>query len=170
MNSRFTFAGHPLHPMLITLPIGLFAWAFVADIVYLAMGAAEQTWYDISFWTGIAAIVTALVAALPGFGDYATLAVHSKVLGMATVHMLMNLVIVGLFLVAGILQINNGATAGGALTAVVALHGVGVAMLAVSGWLGGQLSHRHHLAMIPETPEVAREEHARHQRHAEAGR
>ena len=64
MRSKFAIMGHPLHPMLVTLPIGLFLWAFVADIVYIARDH-EHMWYSIAFWSGIAAWVTALVAALP---------------------------------------------------------------------------------------------------------
>ena len=32
-----------------------------------------MVWYDIALWTGIAAIVAALIAALPAFGDYFTM-------------------------------------------------------------------------------------------------
>jgi uncharacterized membrane protein len=162
MRSKFSIGGHPIHPMLVGLPIGLFVWAFVADLVYL--GTDDLTWYYISFWTGIAAIVTALMAALPGFGDYATMAVHSRAMGIATLHMLLNLGIVGLFLAAAVLQIGEGAVAGARLSAVVVLHAVGVGALALSGWLGGQMVYRHHLGVVPENEEVARAEEARHVR------
>ena len=51
-------------------------------------------------WSGIAAIVTALLAALPGFGDYFTMARHSDARGIATAHMGLNLATVALFVVA----------------------------------------------------------------------
>ena len=38
MRSRFSIGGHPLHPILVSLPIGLFVWALVADVIYLAGG------------------------------------------------------------------------------------------------------------------------------------
>ncbi|HEY8490253.1 MAG TPA: DUF2231 domain-containing protein [Dehalococcoidia bacterium] len=167
MQSRFSIFGHPLHPMLITLPIGLFSWALVADIVYL-LTDRDMTWYDISYWTGIAAVVTALVAALPGFGDYVTMALRSDGRGIATLHMLLNLSVVALFVVGAILQYDEGATSGASLTAVVVLHLVGVGLLALSGWLGGELSYRHHLAIIPDDAEQERAEHARHELRPEA--
>ena len=76
MRSKFAIAGHPIHPMLVAIPIGLFAWTLVSDIVYLGSDH-DHMWYNIAFWSGIAAIVSALVAALPGFGDYFTMALKS---------------------------------------------------------------------------------------------
>ena len=164
MKSKFSIGGHPLHPMLVAVPIGLFIWTLVSDIVYLAT-SHNHMWYDIAFWTGIAAIVTALVAALPGFGDYFTMALHSDARAIATAHMVLNLSVVALFFVAMLLMLNDGAVAGGRLTIMFIIHVVAVGMLAVSGWLGGEMVFRHHLAMVPDDAELERAEHARHELH-----
>jgi uncharacterized membrane protein len=161
MKSKFAIAGHPLHPALVALPIGLFVWTFICDIIYMAT-SLDTLWYEIAFWTGIAAIVTGLLAALPGFGDYFTLAQHTDARGIATAHMLLNLITVLLFLIAAILMANLAAATGGRLMAVFVLHLLGVGLLALSGWLGGEMVYRHHLATIPEDAEMERAEHARH--------
>jgi uncharacterized membrane protein len=160
MRSQFSVRGHPLHPLLVAVPIGLFAWAFVADIVYVA--SDDRSWYDISFWSGIAAIVTGAIAAVPGFGDYLTMAVNSDSRMIATAHMVLNVAVLVLFIVAAGFQVDDGALSGSNLTAVVILHGVGVGLLAVSGALGGEMVYRHHLAMIPDDVEQERQELARH--------
>jgi uncharacterized membrane protein len=140
--------------MLISLPIGLFTWTLVADIIYLAVG--DLTWYETARWSGVAAIVSALAAALPGIGDFLALPLDEKARWTATIHMLLNLTIVGLFIVAAFfmfsefLMIGNDATTGGFLYVAVALHAIGVAMLLVSGWLGGELVYRHHIGVAPE--------------------
>ncbi len=162
MRSKVSILGHPLHPMLVALPIGLFGWTLVADIVYAASGRTHE-WYSIAFWAGSAAIVTALLAALPGFGDYLTMAVHSDARGIATAHMLLNLTVVALFFVAMLLMLGDGAVGGGRQAAVLVLHAVGVGLLLLSGWLGGELVFRHHLAMIPDDAELERAEHAHHE-------
>jgi uncharacterized membrane protein len=169
MRSKFSIAGHPLHPVLVALPIGLFVWALVADIVYVARDN-DPVWYDIALWTGIAAIVAALLAALPGFGDYFTMAVKSDARGIATAHMLLNLTTVALFVVAAALMWDDGAVDGGRLTTVIALHAVGVGILALSGWLGGEMVFKHHLAVVPDDAELERAEHARHDLPAAARR
>jgi uncharacterized membrane protein len=161
MRSKFSILGHPLHPALVALPIGLFVWAAAADILYLATDK-NKMWYDISFYSGAAAVGTALLAALPGFGDYLTVAIKSKAAAMATAHMLLNLTVVGLFGAAFFLQLDNGAVAGTELSLVVVLHLIGAGLLGLSGVLGGEMVHRHHLAIIPEDAEVEREEVRRH--------
>jgi uncharacterized membrane protein len=161
MKSKFAIAGHPLHPLLVALPIGLFVWTLIADIVYLATSHIPM-WYDIAFWTGFAAWITALVAALPGFGDFFTMAIHTDARPIAITHMLLNLATVALFFVAWLLMLNNGAVDGPRLTAMFVLHIVGVGFLTLSGWLGGEMVFRHHLATIPEDAEMEQAEHVRH--------
>src|SRR5436190_24084615 len=112
---------HPIHPMLVPLAIGLFAWTLVADIVFVATGQ-DHMWYDIAFWSGIAGIVAALVAALPGLGDYVTIAVNSDARGHATAHMFLNLAAVALFFVATLMMRDDGAVDGSALVTVILVH------------------------------------------------
>lgn len=169
MKSKFAIGGHPLHPMLVAVPIGLFAWALVSDIVFLASDT-NQMWYDIAFWSGIAAIVTALAAALPGFGDYITMARKSDASQLAIVHMALNLGVVALYFVAMLLMLDNGAIDGGRLGLVIALHAVGVVALLVSGWIGGEMVFRHHLAVIADDASMASAEMQLHRRREEARR
>lgn len=165
MRSKFTIGGHPIHAALVALPIGLFAWAFFADIVYLATDK-DQTWYDIAYWSGIGGVVTALAAALFGFADMVTMAWDSDARPLAVTHMGLNLATVAAFAVAALLMYDDGATDGGALTAVIALHALGTGMLMLSGWLGGEMVYRFHLGMVPDDGELERGEHARHGRPA----
>jgi len=161
MRSRFAIAGHPIHPMLVALPIGLFTWAFVSDIVYLATDR-DTLWYDMSFWSGIGGIISGLAAAVPGAGDLLTMARHTDAREMTMVHGLLNVTVVALFFIAMLLMLDGGATGGGALSAVFVLHLVGVGLLGLSGWLGGEMVYRHHLGMAPDDGELERAESARH--------
>lgn len=163
MRSKFSIAGHPLHAMLVVIPIGLFLWAFVAQVVFIAQD--EQLWYDISFWSAIAAVVTALLAAAPGFGDYMTLARKSDANAIATAHMVLNIAVIALYFVAIMLMLDNGATDGSEQGAVVALMAAGSAALLASGWLGGEMVYRHHIGVNSDTEELAAQEIARHEVH-----
>ena len=161
MRSKVAIAGHPLHPMLVPLPIGLLVGSVLADIAFLATGR-EQMWYDIAFWALIAGVVTALVAALAGLGDYLGVAVQTDARGMATAHMLINVSAVVLFAVSIMLRLDNGAFDGGDFTPAFLLSLVGVGALAVSGWLGGEMSYRKHLGVIPDTAEEESREARQH--------
>jgi uncharacterized membrane protein len=155
MKSKFAIKGHPLHPMLIALPIGLFTWTLVADIVFLIIG--DMVWYEIARWSGLAAIVSALVAALPGIGDFLALPFEGKSRWIAAIHMLLNLAVIGVFAVAAFfmfsefLMVGNDVAVGFPLYLTVALHAAGVGMLMVSGWLGGELVYRHRIGVVPAT-------------------
>jgi uncharacterized membrane protein len=154
MRSTFRILGHPIHPMLIPLPIGLFTWALVADIIFLTTDLA--VWYEISRWSGAAGVITGLLAALPGLGDFLTIPMRGKARASAIAHMLLNLIIVAAFAIAGYFMFFTDATDGIALVIVVALHAAGVGLLLISGWLGGELVYHYHIGMEPAeaVPEV----------------
>ena len=67
MASRASIAGHPIHPMLVTIPIGLFVFSLVGDIaVWLGHDAA---WPEVAFYCMGGGIVGALLAAVFGLVD-----------------------------------------------------------------------------------------------------
>src|SRR6266540_3228188 len=66
MKSRVTVAGHALHPMLITVPLGLLATSVVWDVCRLATGNA--TWGVVGFWTIVAGVVGGELAETLGIG------------------------------------------------------------------------------------------------------
>lgn len=150
--SKFSIAKHPMHPALVALPIGLMLWTFACDVIYVLSGK-DAMWYNFAVYSGAAAIITALGAALPGFGDYLTMRMRDEVRRIATAHMLINLAVVALFGVAFVLMLKHNAVDGSSLVAVVVLHFVGVGMLGLSGWLGGEMVFRHHVGVVDDAVE-----------------
>jgi uncharacterized membrane protein len=148
MRSKLSIKGHPLHPLLVTLPVGLFVWTLVADLVFWR--SADPVWFAMAYWSSVAGIVTALIAAVFGFGDYFTMARYTQARGIARTHMIMNLVLVGLFVVAAMLMRGDETVRTERFATVLFLHVVGVIVLLVSGWLGGEMVFRHRLAVLEE--------------------
>jgi len=143
------------------LPVGLFVWTFVADIVYTRSG--NPNWFAISYWSSIGGIIAALLAALPGFADYFTMARYSRTAGLATTHMILNLLLVALFTAAMLVMRGIDPTVGEGFRKVLLLHGAGVVALTLSGWLRGEMVFRHRLAVVEPleprlAPKPAREE------------
>lgn len=67
VETRFTFLGHPVHPMLIVYPLGLLSAALVFDVLYVATDNGDLATF--SFWALAAGLVggaTALVTAWLG--------------------------------------------------------------------------------------------------------
>src|ERR671937_1599049 len=61
-------AKHPIHPMLVVLPLGLWVAALVFDIIYAVTG--QPTMRTVAFWNVGAGVIGALLAAIPGFVDW----------------------------------------------------------------------------------------------------
>ncbi|MGH9834655.1 MAG: DUF2231 domain-containing protein [Blastocatellia bacterium] len=62
--SHASIGGHPIHPILVAFPIGLWVFSLVSDIVYF-MGWGSAIWNDVAFYSMAGGIVGALLAAAP---------------------------------------------------------------------------------------------------------
>lgn len=69
MDSRLTVSGHPIQPMLVTLPFGLFVSAVLLDIAVVAAGPLLALFGDVAYWTIIAGLTAAGLTALAGMVD-----------------------------------------------------------------------------------------------------
>ena len=65
MKAKVMVAGHALHAQLIVFPLGLLGISVLWDI--LRLSSDNPMWAHVAFWTIAAGVVSALVAAIPGF-------------------------------------------------------------------------------------------------------
>ena len=146
MQARAKVLGHPVHQMLIPIPLGLFVTAAILDIV--ASIAGWTTLSVVSFWNLVIGIGAALVAAVFGLIDWTAIPKGTRAKRVGAVHGVGNVLMVGLFFVAVLLRMNEPgwAVTGGAL----AIEIVALALGAVSGWLGGELVDRHGIGVHPD--------------------
>jgi len=140
MRTPASIARHPLHPMLVPLPIGLWVFSLVCDLIFV-FGNGVSLWYTLAFYTLIGGLVGAILAAIPGFIDMLSLTAAPKRIALA--HMTINLVIVVLYAVNLGMRINGGDNA----VIPVVLSAVAVGMLLVSGWLGGHMVYVYRVAV-----------------------
>ena len=94
-----------------------------------------------AFYTVAGGIVSALIAAVPGLIDLLSLSGRPKVIGIW--HMCFNLIAVAIFALSLWLRTTN--PPGAILPFELSI--VGVVLLGVSGWLGGELVYRHAVAV-----------------------
>lgn len=135
MQGKATIAGHPIHPMLVAIPIGCFVAVLISDVV--SIWGDQTFWPVMAVWLIAFGAVSALVAALFGFTDYFTAPLTPQAKRTATLHMIVNLTVVVLY--AAAFAVRNGnptSTLGYVLTYVAFV------LLGLSGWLGGQLVYR----------------------------
>ena len=134
METPASIRRHPIHVMLVPIPIGAWIFALVADGVAFANGA--PSWRTAAFYAIGIGVVGALLAAVPGLIDLLSLPRGStRRTGM--VHMTVNLVAVIIFAANLTMRWSAPDHAGS-----VALTVLGVLLIGVSGWLGGEIVYR----------------------------
>ena len=146
MRTPASIARHPIHPMLVPFPIGLWVFSFASDLIY-AYGTQNPVWKTIALYAMIGGLIGALAAAVPGLIDLLSLPTGPR--GTAVVHMVINLAVVALFAV-NIWMRMRTTDLGAASTTPMWLSALGIAMLLVSGWLGGKLVYEHGVAVDTE--------------------
>src|SRR5687767_4279952 len=146
MESRAKLLGHPIHPMLVVLPLGLFIGAVVFDAVYLAvvfdavyLWRGNPTFAAIGYWNIAAGIVGGLLAAVFGLVDWLAIPAGTRAKRIGLQHMGANVVVLALFGLAWLLRRDDPHDPG---TFPILLELVGGGLAAVSGWLGGELVDR----------------------------
>jgi uncharacterized membrane protein/nitrite reductase/ring-hydroxylating ferredoxin subunit len=143
MRSKASFRGHPIHPALIPFPFAFLIGAFLFD----AGGRLTDrpSWWTTGGYLAAAGIVTALIAAVPGFVDYLfTVPPRSTGKRRATRHMLVNLTAVTLVAVAWVLRPQS---LDASTTLALILELAAVVLLVIGGWMGGVLVSRNQISV-----------------------
>ena len=145
MESKVKLFGHPVHPMLIVFPAGLFSTAVIFDILYLIFHNPVLT--TVSFYTIIVGVVGGLLAAIFGFIDWSGLPNNSRARNIGLWHGLGNFVIVVLFAVSWMLRRGNANFVPGGFAIVLSFAGIALALITL--WIGGELVYRLGVAVDP---------------------
>src|SRR3954470_11789637 len=149
MASPASIGGHPIHPMLIPFPIALWVFSLVADLIYLWRG--NLVWRDwIAFYTLLGGIIGAAAAAVPGIIDW-LLIKDREVKKLADWHARLNVIALLIFIADFYLRTTSGAGwVGGSTTIPLLLSVVGIILITISGWLGGEMVYVHGVAVEPQ--------------------
>jgi uncharacterized membrane protein len=123
--------------MLVVFPLGLLTVAPIFDIVHFSTGNA--VFADVTFWMLSAGLIGGLVAAVAGFIDFLGIPRKTRAYRVGLTHLFIMLCAVALYVLSWITRFRNPEGAGvGAF--VLAVLGVGV--IVVGGWFGGELVQR----------------------------
>jgi uncharacterized membrane protein len=131
---KTTFAGHPLHPQLVGLPIGLLPFSFVMDTAYAVTG--EKTYAKAAHYAMVGATVSALAAGTAGLLDYLAIDSGTEEKRLGNTHGLLNM---GVLLLTGYALAKRRRGIPSSRFASVLLGLAANAGLLVSQWYGGHL-------------------------------
>ena len=138
MESKAKLFGHPVHPMLVVLPLGLFVMAVVSDISY--MSTQNSAFAIVSYWDIAGGIVGGLLAAVFGLVDFLAIPSGTRAKAIGMYHGLVNVIVIALFGVSWLMRASVDDHLPSLMASVLIF--AGLLLGAVSGWLGGELVDR----------------------------
>jgi uncharacterized membrane protein len=143
--------GHPIHAILVTIPIGSWTAALIFDIVAFFADDTEVFTRGALWLTGIG-IVGALLAAIMGVLDLSTLEKGTRARKIALFHLDVNGSAIILFTISFLVRLGNDASQVSVLGFVLSL--IAYLLVGVGGMLGGELVYRHGVRVADETTQV----------------
>lgn len=144
LSSTAQVAGHPIHPMLVPIPITCFIGALVTDIAYWA--SAEMIWADFSSWLLVVGLIFGVLAAIAGLTDF----ISNRLIRAQTPawpHLLGNLAVLILAFFNTLIHTRDAWTS--VVPTGIILSVITVLILPVTGWLGWALVYRHRVGVSP---------------------
>lgn len=141
MRSKASLAGHPIHPMLIPFPLALWTTSFVVDLLFYFL--RHPTLLVISKFMIAAGCLGAVAAAIPGIIDWLAIK-DGEVKKVANWHARLNIAALVVFAISFFLRLGSYSEfVGRKLTIPFLLSLVGMILICISGWLGGELVFRY---------------------------
>ncbi len=142
MKSRLQIAGHPIHAMVVGLPIGLYTAALLCDFGYLVV--SDPFWFRMAFWAILFGLFFHLMAAVTGMPDYlAVVKTKTDARRVAHSHLVfgVSLLIIQILNLAG----RNGGSlpVDGSIAMPLVVNLIAVSVLGLQGWFGVELVYRH---------------------------
>jgi uncharacterized membrane protein len=131
MSSPASVKKHPVHPMLVGVPIGLWIFALICDVVHAAGGS--PVWQTVGTYCIAGGIVGAILAAVPGLIDYFSID-EAEMKRLANLHLAVNLGAVAIFVINLWLRFRLPVS-----NVPLGLSVVGVLAIGLGGWLGGEM-------------------------------
>ncbi|MEU4563831.1 DUF2231 domain-containing protein [Actinoplanes sp. NPDC023936] len=134
MQSRLRLGGHPVQPLLLMFPLGLFVQALLFDLASL-LGAPPLVG-TLAFWNLLAGLAGGLIAALAGGFD-AFAARGPQAAREAFLSLLLDTGVLIFFAVLTLMRVRSEDRLAG--PGLVALEALGLAAAVVGGWYGGRI-------------------------------
>jgi uncharacterized membrane protein len=137
MESRARLFGHPIHQMLIVLPLGVLAMSLIFDLIAIATDRPHL--HAAAFSMIAAGVLSGLAAAVFGFIDFLGIPRGTRAKRIGTMHGIGNVIVVALFAASWFVRRDRPSDPA---TIAILLSAAAAALAGVTGWLGGELVNR----------------------------
>jgi uncharacterized membrane protein len=141
--------GHPVHPILVTVPIGAWVCSLVFDLI--SYGSSEpRTWSVGAMWLVLFGAIGAAVAAVWGVIDFLTIPRGTAAFNTGRIHAVLNSTALVIFIIDFIWRYNSRDSWESTPVGPLILSIVGLAIVGASGFLGGRLAYHYGVRVADE--------------------
>ena len=147
MKSKAALGTHPIHPMLVPIPIGAFFLALIGDVLH-STTPNDPFWYDLSYTCLGIGLLFALLAAVFGAIDYLGVKMSSRTFHLATWHAVINALGLILFAATFVIRRHGNASVGPRWSLAFGLFLAGFALIGAGSWIGGKLAYEHRVGVV----------------------
>lgn len=142
-RSTARIGSHPIHPMLVPIPIACFVGTLLSDVMYWR--TASMQWANFSAWLVTIGVIIGWLAAIAGLIDFlANRAIRAQ--PPAWPHFIGNLVVLILATLNMMIHSRDAYTS--VVPSGLILSVLSVAILLVTGWLGWALVYRYRVGGV----------------------
>jgi len=132
---------HPIHTVFVHFPIALLGTSLAFDLLGLARN--DALWWAIAYWNIALGLAVSVITVSTGLIDSTRVPQGSPAAAIVTRHLIAMLAALSCYGAAlAIRPVGQAPTAAG-LVATLALEGVGLGLLLLGGFLGGELVYQH---------------------------
>lgn len=131
--------GHPLHPALVHIPLGLWTGACVLDVL-VACGIDNPVFVRLSCYAVLVGLLGALIVIPTGVADWAPIKKEKPAWKLGVAHMLLNLIATGVWALNLGLRLSALNDIRPITGTILVLSLIGTALLAVSGYIGSLMA------------------------------
>jgi uncharacterized membrane protein len=146
MYTKARIFGFNIHPMLLVFPVALYTGTLLLYTVYILNN--NIFWFKVGYVVNLAAIITAVLAAIPGLIDFLNIPSDSNAKRVGFFHMVFNLIALLLYSISFLFQkdnwnkpVNIGISIG--------LSAMGFILTCMAGYIGWSMVQKHHVGVDP---------------------
>ena len=142
--------GHPVHPILITVPIGAWLCSVVFDFV--SYGSSEPgIWSVGAMWLILLGILGAALAAIFGTIDLLNLPKATPAFNTGRIHAVLNSAAIVIFLIGFIWRFRTEGSWETSPVGPLVISIIGLLVVGASGFLGGRLAYHYGIRVADES-------------------
>lgn len=135
--------GHPLHPVLLTIPFGLWPMALVFDLLSLG-GLAPDVMARAAYWSVLIGLIGAVLAVPAGIADWLDIKPERPAWKIGLYHMIINGIAFILWLIDLWLRAGPGSRVTGS---IAILSVIATVVVFAGGYFGGNMVYAHGTAV-----------------------